>query len=81
MTEAGMITSNPYDGERIAGTVGYALPGVDARVADERASNCPRRGRGARDHRAERVRGYWQMPDKTAESSAATGGSSPATSR
>jgi malonyl-CoA/methylmalonyl-CoA synthetase len=29
MTETNMITSNPYDGERIAGTVGYALPGTD----------------------------------------------------
>jgi malonyl-CoA/methylmalonyl-CoA synthetase len=34
MTETGMITSNPLDGERIAGTVGPALPGVSARVVD-----------------------------------------------
>ena len=34
MTETGMNTSNPYDGERIAGTVGFPLPGVEIRVAD-----------------------------------------------
>ena len=42
MTEAGMITSNPYDGERIAGTVGFALPGVSARVADDQGEERPR---------------------------------------
>ena len=35
MSEAGMITSNPYDGERRAGTVGFALPGVNVRVVDD----------------------------------------------
>ncbi len=34
MTETNMNTSNPYDGERIAGTVGPALPGVELRVTD-----------------------------------------------
>ena len=33
MTETNMNTSNPYDGERIAGTVGFPLPGVELRVA------------------------------------------------
>ena len=32
MTEAGMICSNPYDGDRIPGTVGFPLPGVEARI-------------------------------------------------
>ena len=68
MTEAGMITSNPYDGERIAGTVGYALPGVDARVADERGHEVPRGETGVLEITGPNVfRGYWQMPDKTAE--------------
>ena len=57
MTEAGMITSNPYDGERIPGTVGYPLPGVEARIRDEvleiRGPNL--------------FRGYWRNPGKTAE--------------
>src|SRR5690606_25505579 len=34
MTETNMNTSNPYDGERIAGTVGLPLPGVSLRIAD-----------------------------------------------
>ena len=34
MTETNMITSNPYDGERRPGTVGFALPGVSVRIAD-----------------------------------------------
>ena len=34
MTETNMNTSNPYDGERRAGTVGFPLPGVDLRVCN-----------------------------------------------
>ena len=34
MTETNMNTSNPYDGDRVAGTVGFPLPGVSARVVD-----------------------------------------------
>ena len=30
MTETNMNTSNPYDGERVAGTVGFPLPGVSS---------------------------------------------------
>ncbi|HCS90828.1 MAG TPA: malonyl-CoA synthase, partial [Chromatiaceae bacterium] len=41
MTEAGMITSNPVDGKRIAGTVGFPLPGISARVADEQGKVLP----------------------------------------
>ena len=35
MTETNMNTSNPYDGDRRAGTVGFPLPGIDIRVVDE----------------------------------------------
>ncbi len=35
MTETLMITSNPYDGERRAGTVGFPLPGVEVRLSDD----------------------------------------------
>jgi malonyl-CoA/methylmalonyl-CoA synthetase len=67
MTEAGMITSNPYDGERIAGTVGFALPGVSARVADEQGNELPRGETGVLEIDGPNVfRGYWQMPEKTA---------------
>ena len=34
MTETGMNTSNPYDGDRVAGTVGFPLPDVALRIAD-----------------------------------------------
>ncbi|WP_428541010.1 malonate--CoA ligase [Profundibacter sp.] len=68
MTEAGMITSNPYDGARIAGTVGYALPGVTARVADENGHEIPRGEVGILEITGPNVfAGYWQMPEKTAE--------------
>ena len=67
MTETNMNTSNPYDGERRAGTVGFALPGVDLRVMDD---NGPaERGKiGVIEVRGPNVfQGYWQMPEKTAE--------------
>jgi len=68
MTEAGMITSNPYDGARVAGTVGYALPGVTARVADENGQAIPRGDVGILEITGPNVFvGYWQMPEKTAE--------------
>jgi len=68
MTETGMITSNPYDGERIAGTVGYALPGISVRVADDRGKELPRGEAGVLEITGPNVfKGYWQMPDKTAE--------------
>ena len=67
MTETGMNTSNPYDGKRIAGTVGFPLPGVEARVA------APESGAalGADEIGVIEVRGpnvfsgYWRMPEKT----------------
>jgi len=68
MTEAGMITSNPYDGERIPGTVGFALPGVRARVADDQGHEVPRGETGVLEITGPNVfQGYWQMPEKTAE--------------
>ncbi len=56
MTETNMNTSNPYDGERRAGTVGLPLPGVALRLVE-----------GVIEVRGPNVfAGYWQMPDKTA---------------
>ena len=67
MTEAGMITSNPYDGERMAGTVGYALPGIEVRVADEQGKECEHDQTGVLEVKGPNVfKGYWQMPEKTA---------------
>ncbi len=67
MTESGMITSNPYDGERVPGTVGFALPGVEARVADDDGNEVSRGEAGVLEISGPNVfGGYWRMPDKTA---------------
>jgi len=69
MTETGMITSNPLHGERIAGTVGYPLPDVSVRVADEHGAPCPVGEVGTVEVAGPNVfAGYWGMPDKTAAS-------------
>jgi malonyl-CoA/methylmalonyl-CoA synthetase len=68
MTETNMNTSNPYDGERVAGTVGFPLPGVSARVVE------PETGRplgadaiGMIEVKGANVfKGYWRNPEKTA---------------
>lgn len=66
MTETGMNTSNPYDGERRAGTVGLPLPGVEVRITEE-AQTLPEGETGQIEVRGPNVfKGYWQMPDKTA---------------
>jgi malonyl-CoA/methylmalonyl-CoA synthetase len=66
MTETGMLTSNPLDGERIAGSCGQALPGVEARVADETGKILKTRDVGVIEVRGPNVfKGYWRMPDKT----------------
>ena len=69
MTETGMSTSNPYDGERRAGTVGFPLPGVSVRVADaETGSVLGADEIGVLEVTGPNVfSGYWRLPDKTAE--------------
>ncbi len=67
MTETNMNTSNPYDGERRAGTVGLALPGVEIRATSEGAEVAPGEI-GVLEVRGPNVfQGYWKMPEKTAE--------------
>ncbi len=68
MTETSMITSNPYDGARIAGTVGFALPGVRVRVADPATGRAlPAGAIGSVEVKGPNVfKGYWRMPEKTA---------------
>jgi malonyl-CoA/methylmalonyl-CoA synthetase len=67
MTEAGMITSNPYTGERVPGTVGFALPGVDLRVADDDGREVPTGETGVVEIRSPGLfAGYWRLPEKTA---------------
>lgn len=68
MTEAGIITSNPLDGERMAGTVGYPLPGIDLRIADEQGNPLPHNIPGVIEIKGPNVfGGYWRMPEKTAQ--------------
>lgn len=68
MTETNMNTSNPYDGERKAGTVGFPLPGVDVKVTDaETGKELPSGEIGQLEVRGPNVfKGYWNMPEKTA---------------
>lgn len=67
MTETNMITSNPYDGERVAGTVGYALPGTEVIITDN-GKPVAAGEIGMIEVRGDNVfQGYWNMPEKTAE--------------
>jgi malonyl-CoA/methylmalonyl-CoA synthetase len=67
MTETNMITSNPYDGERIPGSAGLALPGVSVRVTDpETGAPLPAGTPGMIEVKGPNVfKGYWRMPEKT----------------
>jgi malonyl-CoA/methylmalonyl-CoA synthetase len=68
MTETGMNTSNPLHGERLAGTVGLPLPGVELRVVDDAGAELPPGGLGHIQVRGDNVfKGYWRMPEKTRE--------------
>ena len=68
MSEAGMICSNPLQGERRGGSVGYPLPGVSVRVADDhdRPLHCGEIG-GIQIKGENVFAGYWRMPEKTRE--------------
>jgi len=67
MTETGMNTSNPLEGDRIPGSVGPALPGVEVRVVDEAGTSLPTGEPGVLEVRGPNVfKGYWRMPEKTA---------------
>jgi malonyl-CoA/methylmalonyl-CoA synthetase len=73
MSETVMLTSNPYhehrdgDGERRAGTVGRALPGVQLRIHDDKGQPCRSGDIGLIEVKGPNVfTGYWRMPEKTA---------------
>jgi len=77
MSETVMLVSNPYDaalGERIGGTVGMPLPGVSVRVVDGEGKACPVGVIGNIEVKGPNVfKGYWRMPEKTAEEFTADG--------
>ena len=68
MTEAGMVTSNPYEGERRPGSVGPALPGCSVRISDpDTGAVLPTGATGMLEIAGPNVfGGYWGMPEKTA---------------
>ena len=77
MSETAMLTSNPCDpaqGERLGGTVGFPLPGVDLRVCGEDGRQLGQGEIGAIEVRGPNVfKGYWRMPEKTREEFTADG--------
>jgi malonyl-CoA/methylmalonyl-CoA synthetase len=82
MTEGGMFTSNPYEGERRGGTVGFPLPGTEVRIVMQSGIHSDGAG-GTPAAKGEigniQVRGanvfvgYWRMPEKTREEFTADG--------
>ncbi len=82
MSETAMLTSNPYaadprfqnQSERRGGTVGFPLPGVQLRVQDDGGQSLPTGEIGGIQVKGPNVfRGYWRMPEKTAEEFTADG--------
>ena len=76
MSETIMLTSNPYaadkryqgQDERRGGTVGFPLPGVNLRVQDDDGKDLPVGEIGGIQVKGPNVfKGYWRMPEKTAE--------------
>jgi len=68
MTETCMIASNPYDGERIAGSVGMPLQHISIRITDPESGKILGDGQtGSIEVKGPNVfEGYWNMPEKTA---------------
>jgi malonyl-CoA/methylmalonyl-CoA synthetase len=74
MTEALMVTSNPYDGPRIAGSVGPALPGISVRVIGEDGRPATTGEPGVLEINGPNLfSGYWRNPEKTAQDHTADG--------
>lgn len=68
MTETSMLTSNPYDADRVPGSVGFPLDGVSLRVTDPGTGSPLAKGDvGMIEVSGPNVfKGYWRMPEKTA---------------
>ncbi|OWW22621.1 malonate--CoA ligase [Noviherbaspirillum denitrificans] len=74
MSETTMLVSNPYEGDRVGGTVGLPLPGVSVRVVKGDCAACGSGEVGDIQVKGPNVfKGYWRMPEKTAEEFTADG--------
>ena len=68
MSETSMLISNPLEGERRAGTVGFPLPGIDVRLVDANTKSVAVGDVGSIQVKGPNVfQGYWQLPEKTAK--------------
>jgi malonyl-CoA/methylmalonyl-CoA synthetase len=69
MTETNMNTSNPYEGDRVPGTVGFPLPDVSLRVVDPETGKALGTDEiGMIEVKGPNVfKGYWRNPEKTKE--------------
>ena len=68
MSETIMLTSNPYEGPRVGGAVGVPLPGVSVRVVSDNGQICKVDEIGGVQVKGPNIfKGYWHMPEKTAE--------------
>lgn len=66
MTEGGMMISNPYEGDRVPGTVGFPLPGVHIRIRNEAGQLCGPNETGVLEVSGPNMfAGYWRLPDRT----------------
>ena len=74
MTESGMVTSNPLEGQRKVGTVGLPLSGVTLRVVDQDGKVLPPGETGAVEFKGPNVfGGYWRMPHRRSQDFTADG--------
>ena len=64
MSEAGMIASNPLDGDRLPGTVGFPLPEIKVRISDHDGSPLPHGETGVLEVKGPNLfPGYWGKPE------------------
>lgn len=74
MTEGGMFTSNPYEGERRGGTVGFPLPGTALQIVGAGGTAVKPGVIGQIQVKGDNVFvGYWGMPEKTKDEFTADG--------
>jgi malonyl-CoA/methylmalonyl-CoA synthetase len=69
MTEIGMALSNPLEGERVPGSVGMPLPGVEVQLVDEHGEASASDAPGEIEVRGPSVfKEYWGKPEATQQS-------------